>query len=121
MTSIEELNKKVWYRVFKVLYALGLISVIITTVLICWSDTHAPASYPVGQAPWEIGSSSSLHDLGFVLDKSQPAQQPTPTTPNSLIEFLKQAAPALLIEVLLFEIIRRIFYYVLIGKIFPKA
>ncbi len=143
--SIEELNRKIWYRLLKVVYFLALILVISITVLISWGDAHpfdpaaygaipmninqlnpsdytvnntpagfvpdqqlspaqnAPTSYPVGQAPWEkqsAGSSGTNH--GFS-------------------QFFSEAIPALLIEVLLFEIIRRSFYYVVIGRVFPRA
>lgn len=46
---------------------------------------------------------------------------PSTHTLAGLGRFLSEAVPILLIELLVFEIIRRGLYYVVIGKAFPKS
>jgi hypothetical protein len=138
MHSIEELNTKIWYRLLKVLYFLALLVIVGITLIICWSDASYtpfnPAQFgatPAGGGQLNINQLNPSdytvnNDVGFVPDTqfnptSLPGVVPVsaPTVPLA-VRFAEEAIPALLIELLLFEFLRRLFYYVSLGSWRPK-
>ncbi len=118
MHSIEELNRKIWYRLLKVVYVLALIAVVGVTLVIAWSD----ASYKPFD-PAQFGATpAQLNDIGFVPDPSlNAAPAAAPPQPASFSSrFFSETIPALVVELLLFEITRRLFYYIVLGSWRPK-
>jgi hypothetical protein len=103
--TIEHLKQKAWYRLLKLMYLLFLFIVIATTVMIAWSDSHPPQP---------IYNGGSLNDIGFIPTGGTVKTSKAPG-------FIEDLAPALLIELILFELTRRGFYYVATGKVFPRA
>ena len=119
ITSIEGLNTKAWFRLLKVLYVLG--AIVIAFFLIVAASQIATTEDQASIEAARLFASGTLVSppqtpeearLGFIPDVSQP---PTPSYHEDWTMFVLYAAIAILIEALLFEIIRRVFYYVLLG------
>lgn len=87
MHSIEELNKKIWYRLLKIIYLGAIIVVVGRTLIIGWSD---------------------VSDTALFREKI------------TLTEEIPVLLVALLVELLLFELARRVFYYIVLGSWRPK-
>ena len=61
MHSIEELNKKVWYRLLKILYGLVCIPIVGITILLVWSSAYSP-EYDTVTCKWN-NQSLQVKDL----------------------------------------------------------
>lgn len=135
LASVSDLNRRAWFRLLKVLYVLAAIivaflllgaalqlavtedqaSINAAEVQKIWdSGTPVNQERPTGNTgfDWNTGVPISPSSLGGIPDVSQP---PPPTYHEDWAAFALYAVIALLIEAALFEIVRRVFYYVLLG------
>lgn len=61
MHSIEEMNKKIWYRLFKIIYGLVFILIASVTVFLVWDDAYSP-EYDTVTCKWD-NQSLQVKDL----------------------------------------------------------
>ncbi len=116
LTSINDLNKRVWFRLLKVLYVVAFVVIAVFLLFAAQQSAQVqdPTAFDPSQGveivPPQITPQEQT--LGFVPDISQPS---SPLYHENWPVFSIFAIVALLIETALFWLIRRVFYYVVIG------
>jgi len=115
--DLNYLKSKWWYRLLKILYILFFVLVVLITLLIHFNASSTPTT-----CQWGISSEGTCN-LPSVAQWIE-AGKPKPVKTNDSNQFTGQIILEkiflVIIEIVIFEFIRRLFYYVILNSFFPE-
>lgn len=142
LTSVDDLNKRAWFRLLKVFYVSAFIVIAVFLLLAAQQSAYVEDQSSITAAqlfasgtevtpPAHSGRTVDVFDPSLGIEMVSPnhwipipfsqlgipdvPQPPAPTYHENWLDFSIIAIVALLIEAALFWLIRRVFYYVVIG------
>lgn len=124
--SVEDLNKKAWFRLLKVLYASAFIVIALFLLRVAQQSAYVEdqASLTAAQLfasgtellPPQVITQEYPRTHPTIYDSlTNTPQPPSPTYHENWLDFPLPAIVLLLIEMISFWLIRRVFYYVVLG------
>jgi hypothetical protein len=120
--TIRSLNEKIWYRLAKVIFLLCFAITAFITVFITFDTkkTRVITDYAVSTliVKITIGEDDGKKIFDFN-DFGNEIKIETTETEDTL-GAIKYSILNFVIVVLIFEVIRRMFFYIVLGKLFPK-